>query len=163
MFVQTAPLKRTKLSGHFPWTTFDWYCAASWLWQKWETDFYTPPVLRGAAFFTVQRQRCIKFRVLREQAFYTPLALNCQKEGSTSQHWRCIKIRSFEKGGQRGLARRDFPMPEIEASFLHPFSYAPLGEGGTHFWRTFWLVLGVCLVANPLRQPLFKPSEKLVS
>ena len=28
---------------------------------------------------TIQRQRCIKFRVLRAQDFYTPLALNCQK------------------------------------------------------------------------------------
>ena len=29
-------------------------------------------------FLTIQRQRCIKFRVLRAQDFYTPLALNCQ-------------------------------------------------------------------------------------
>ena len=28
---------------------------------------------------TIQRQRCIKFRVLRAQDFYTPLALNCVK------------------------------------------------------------------------------------
>ena len=46
----------------------------------WGTDFYTPPVLRGAALVTIQRQRCIKLRVLREQDFlYTPLVLNCQK------------------------------------------------------------------------------------
>ena len=30
-------------------------------------------------FFTIQRQRRIKLRVLRAQDFYTPLALNCQK------------------------------------------------------------------------------------
>ena len=30
-------------------------------------------------FLAIQRQRCIKFRVLRAQDFYTPLALNCQK------------------------------------------------------------------------------------
>ena len=30
-------------------------------------------------FLTIQRQRCIKFRVLRAQDFYTPLPLNCQK------------------------------------------------------------------------------------
>ena len=30
-------------------------------------------------FLTSQRQRCIKFRVLRAQDFYTPLPLNCQK------------------------------------------------------------------------------------
>ena len=39
-----------------------------------------------------------------------------------------------------GWREEILPMPEIEASFLHPHSYAPLGEGGTHFWRTFWLV-----------------------
>ena len=31
------------------------------------------------SFLTIQRQRCIKFRVLRAQDFYTLLALNCQK------------------------------------------------------------------------------------
>ena len=30
-------------------------------------------------FLTIQRQRCIKLRVLRAQDFYTPLPLNCQK------------------------------------------------------------------------------------
>ena len=30
-------------------------------------------------FSTIQRQQCIKFRVLRAQDFYTPLPLNCQK------------------------------------------------------------------------------------
>ena len=30
-------------------------------------------------FLTIQRQRCIKFSVLRAQDFYTPLALNCPK------------------------------------------------------------------------------------
>ena len=30
-------------------------------------------------FLTIQRQRCMKFRVLRAQAFYTPPALSCQK------------------------------------------------------------------------------------
>ena len=42
-------------------------------------------------FCRFQRQRCIKIRVLRAQDFYTPLALKRQR-GSTSQHWRCIKI-----------------------------------------------------------------------
>ena len=42
-------------------------------------------------FLTIQRQQCIKFRVLRAQDLYTPLSLKCQK-GSTSQHRRCIKI-----------------------------------------------------------------------
>ena len=30
-------------------------------------------------FLTIQRQRCIKLRVVGEQDFYTPLALNSQK------------------------------------------------------------------------------------
>ena len=33
-------------------------------------------------FLTVQRQRCIEFRVLRALDFYTPLALNCQKRAA---------------------------------------------------------------------------------
>ena len=51
---------------------------------QWVTDFNTPPVLRGAALLAVQRQRCIKFRVLRAQDVYALLALN-GKKGSTSQ------------------------------------------------------------------------------
>ena len=31
------------------------------------------------SFLTIQRQRCIKFRALRAQDFYTPLPLNCPK------------------------------------------------------------------------------------
>ena len=40
-------------------------------------------------------------------------------------------LRSFEKGlADRGGWREEIPpMPEIKASFLYPFSYAPLGEG----------------------------------
>ena len=64
-------------------------------------------------------------------------------------------------GGQSGLARgKILHMPEIQASFLYPFSYALLGEGGTHFWKTFWLFLGVCLSPTPSRQPLFETSER---
>ena len=53
-------------------------------------------------------------------------------------------IRGFEKGlaDTGGWREELLPMPEIEASFLHPFSYSPLGEGGTHFWRTFLPVFG---------------------
>ena len=32
-------------------------------------------------FLRIQRQQCIKFRVLGAQDFYTPLPLNCQKKG----------------------------------------------------------------------------------
>ena len=33
-------------------------------------------------------------------------------------------------GGRRGWREEILHMPEIQASFLYPFSYAPLGEGG---------------------------------
>ena len=49
----------------------------------WDTEFYTPAVLRGTALCAIQRQRCIQFRVLRAQEFYVLLALN-GKKGSTS-------------------------------------------------------------------------------
>ena len=39
-------------------------------------------------FLTIQRQRCIKFRVLSAQDFYTPLALNCQK----GQHLPALEV-----------------------------------------------------------------------
>ena len=39
-------------------------------------------------FLTIQRQRCIKFRVLRAQDFDTPLALNCQK----GQHLPALEV-----------------------------------------------------------------------
>ena len=48
-------------------------------WHEWETDFYTPPVLRGAALLTLQRQRCFKILSPKDPEFYTSLALNCQK------------------------------------------------------------------------------------
>ena len=43
--------------------------------------FYTPPVqcCEVLPFLTIQRQKYIKFRVLRAQSFYTALALSCQK------------------------------------------------------------------------------------
>ena len=39
-------------------------------------------------FLTIQRQRCVKFRVLREQDLYRPLELNCQKE----QHLSALEV-----------------------------------------------------------------------
>ena len=46
--------------------------------QRWE----------ALPFLTFQHQRCIKFRVLRAQDFYTPLALNCQKR----QHLPALEV-----------------------------------------------------------------------
>ena len=68
-----------------------WFAMGTWVGCGWLTDFHTPPVLGGAALFAVQRQQCIKFSVLRAQDFlYTGGAE--RKRGSTSQHWRYIKI-----------------------------------------------------------------------
>ena len=67
-------------------------------------------------------------------------------------------IRDFEKGlADRGGWREEIhPMPEVEASFLHPFSYAPPGRRDTHFWTIFWPVLWGLLVANPLPPTPFR-------
>ena len=70
-------------------------------------------------------------------------------------------IRSFEKGlADRGGWREEtLQRPEIEASFLYPFSYAPLGEWGQISGDFFGLFLGVCLLPTPSRQPLFETSD----
>ena len=72
------------------------------------------------------------------------------------------KIRSFEKGlADRGGWRKEIlHMPEIQACFLYPFSYAPLGEGGHISGEPFLLQFGGLFVANPCRQPLFETSDK---
>ena len=48
---------------------------------------------------------------------------------------------------------------EVEASFLHPFSYAPLGEEPHTPGDLFSLLLGICWSPTPSRQPLFETSE----
>ena len=68
-----------------------------------------------------------------------------------------LLVRGFEKGlGDRGGWREEI---EIQASFLYPFSYAPLGEGGHISGGLFWLFLEVCLPPTPSRQPLFETSD----
>ena len=47
--------------------------------QLWETDLYTPPVLRGAAIFDNSAAAVYKIPSPKDPEFYTPLALNCQK------------------------------------------------------------------------------------
>ena len=60
-------------------------------------------------------------------------------------------IRSFEKrlADRGGWPEELFPVPEIEASFLHPFSYAPLGEGGRISGEVFWLFFGGSVRRQP--------------
>ena len=50
-------------------------------------------------------------------------------------------------------------MPEIQASFLHPFSYSSPRRRWTQFWRTIFAALGPCQSPTPSRQPLFETSD----
>ena len=71
--------------------------------------------------------------------------------------WLFFVSEVFEKGlAVRGGCREEIPLPEIEASFLYLFSYARLGEGGTHYWRLFGAVFGRLFVANALKPTLFR-------
>ena len=64
-----------------------------------------------------------------------------------------ITIRSFEKGlaDKGGWREESLQRPEIQASFLYPFSYAPLGERGHISGELFGLFLGACLSPTPFR------------
>ena len=110
----------------------------------WETDFYTPQVLGGVVLLTIQRQPCIKFRVLRAQDFYTPLPPNCQK----GQHLPALVVYkknqsptmavtlrdSIPRGKHRFRSRKDFRNQHREVVHLdmeipvhccaHPFSFS---------------------------------------
>ena len=68
-------------------------------------------------------------------------------------------FQKFRKGvgaDRGGWHEEILPMPQVKASFLHPFSYAPLGEEG-HFRRTFWLVWGFVSRQPPPAIPVSKP------
>ena len=69
-------------------------------------------------------------------------------------------FQKFRKGvGGQGWREEILRRPELQASFLYPFPYAPLGEG-EHISGEFWgLFLGVCLSPTPSRQPLFETSD----
>ena len=70
------------------------------------------------------------------------------------------KNQKFRKGlaGRGGWREEILPMPEIQTSFLCPFSYATLRRRGTQFWGSICAVFGDFLVANPLPPTPF--SEK---
>ena len=77
-------------------------------WQRslmWETDFYTPPVLEGAALSVNSAPAVYKIMCPKDPEFYT-LALN-NNNNSTSKDWRCMKIRLPES-----------PVSEKAACFL---------------------------------------------
>ena len=76
---------------------------------------------------------------------------------------RGIKIRSFEKGlADRGGRREEIlQRPEIQAAFLYPFSYAPLGEWGHISGELFGLLLrGFVCRQPPPANPFSKPPTK---
>ena len=100
-----------------------------------------------------------------------PIALHQQAlltQNVSNTFGRCLvkgiaKGRSFEKGlAVRGGCREEIlPMPEIEASFLYLFSYAPLGEGG-HIVGVFFggFVCRRPPPANPFSKPLKRGGRK---
>ena len=95
------PILRTTPNGT-PTKRFAWKCfealAFSIGFPSWETDFYTPPVLGGAAFSDKTAPAVKKILCPKDPEFYTPLVLNCQKKGSNSQHWRLYKNQSPTSG-----------------------------------------------------------------
>ena len=91
--------------------------------------------------------------------------LYLQLEINSSQKM-CLSviIRSFEKGlaDRRGCREEFLPVPEIEVSFLHPFSHPPLGEGGHISGERFFAVFWGLFVANPLPPtPFSKPLKSI--
>ena len=58
-----------------------------------------------------------------------------------------------DRGGWQEEIR---PMPEIEASFLLPFSYASLRSRGTHFW-SLGHISGLVSTQPPPANPFSKP------
>ena len=84
----------------------------------WETDFYTSPVLRGAALCRFQRQRCITFTALRAQDFHTPLALKTAKgqrlaalEVYKNQSPIVVRVCSHLVAHSLCTAQREIPAP----------------------------------------------------
>ena len=67
-------------------------------------------------------------------------------------------IRGFEKGlADRGGWREEIlAMPEIQASFLHPFSCSSLRKRWAQFWGTIFAAFGGLSVANPLPPTPFR-------
>ena len=95
---------------------------------NWETDFYTPPVLGGAALFGNSAPAVYKKPVPEDPEFYTPLALNCQK-GGTSHYWRCIKISLPTTRAKTGSTTQVFTK-----------------QGGTR--RVFWVHANRSIILN---------------
>ena len=62
-------------------------------------------------------------------------------DGKTAASDNCIEKGLADRRGWHGEILR---MPGIQASCLHPFAYAPLGEGGHNSGEQLWLSFGPC-------------------
>ena len=69
---------------HEPWQTLK----SSYSPAFWETDFYTAPVLGGAALCDNSVPAVYKILCPKDAEFYTLLVLNCQKVGSKKKTQR---------------------------------------------------------------------------
>ena len=71
---------------------------ASVFWQHatwhWETDFYTPPVLGGAALFDNSAPAVYEILCPKDSEFYTPPALNCWRQ-FPAERQRCSVSKLF--------------------------------------------------------------------
>ena len=61
-------------------------------WERWETDFYTPPVLGGAALLPFSAPAVYKNQGSLGRRIFIHRWRWKRQKGSTSQHWWCIKI-----------------------------------------------------------------------
>ena len=101
-----------------------------------------------------------------------PEAMHAQDWSSTTEstaheHESLVSnVQKFRKGlAVRGGCREEIlPMPEIEASFLYPFSYAFLGEGGCLTGELFLgCFAGFVCCQTPPANPFSKPPQSSFS
>ena len=111
---------------------------------KWETDFYTPPVLGGAALLPFSVPAVYKKSwSLRHRIFIHRWCWKRQK-GSSSQHWRCIKISLPLQSWLPATGLRKPKSPEVPGRVLGgvPGERALLGGlpgavlGGRFLWKS---------------------------
>ena len=85
-------------------------------------------------FLTIRRQRCIKFGVLREQDFYTPLALNCQK----GQHLSALEVYKISVSTSLILSRNADLVVKVVQSTANLGGEVDAGGGFAAGLRTPW-------------------------
>ena len=146
----TREIQKTEEKGFFP---------------QISSDLLKPPSLKPP-FAALQTKAFL--RKLFREPFGSWTSAPKILDVKASEHKSEVSTRGWRTegvGGQRGLADREgwreeiLHMPNIQASFLCPFSYAFLGEGGHIFGELFGVFLGACLSPTPSRQTLFETSE----